>query len=71
MSKGKTAKWVVVEKKGDTENQLAEAFEVVEAEEPETWCALEGRDRILFNKWQTYTISYGNRGNVDAYIVTV
>lgn len=71
MSKAKTGKWDVVVKNGDTEYVLAEAFEVVEAEEPETWCALEGRDRILFNKWQTYTISYGNRGNVDAYIVPV
>jgi len=27
---------------------------------------LAGRNKILFNRWQTYTIQYGNTGNVDA-----
>ena len=48
-----------------------EAVTVVEAGEPKPWVSLSGRSRALFNRWQTYTLTYGNTGNVDADIVPV
>jgi hypothetical protein len=33
--------------------------------------SISGRNRILFNTWTTYTVNYGNRGNVDAKTVPV
>lgn len=59
-------KWDVVVKKGNSEQKLPEAFTLVKGEDPEPWVSLSGRDKILFNRWQTYTISYGNKSNVAA-----
>ncbi len=56
---------IVVQNKSD--NLLLEkAFKVVEANKPEPWVSLEGRGRALFNMWQSYTLNYGNKGNIDA-----
>lgn len=33
---------------------------------PQLFVNLSGRDRILFGRWQTYTLNFGNKGNVDA-----
>ena len=33
--------------------------------EPEFDLYVSGRNKILFNRWQTYTINYSNLGNVD------
>ena len=48
-----------------------DAFNIVAASEPEPWVNLSGRTRALFNRWQTYTLEYGNTGNVDADYVPV
>ena len=42
------------------------AFTIVEGTEPEPWVEISGRNLTLLGRWQTYTINYGNRGNVDA-----
>jgi len=57
---------VVVQNVGETEMVLPEAFLVEEAVLPDVWADVQGRDKALFGRWQTYTVSFGNRGNVDA-----
>jgi len=59
-------KWDVVVKQNGAEQILKEAFAIVKAELPAPWVSVSGRGAILFNRWQTYTINYGNNGNVDA-----
>ena len=46
---------------------LRQAFTVEQYEEPEVWMQIGGRDKLLFNKYQRYSIDYGNRSNVPAY----
>lgn len=64
-------KWDVVVAKGSSEQVLAESFEVVAGEEADPWVSISGRGAIIFNMWQTYTINFGNNGNVDAYGVPI
>jgi hypothetical protein len=66
MNEAELGKYDVVVKNNSTELILEEAFSLVEAKMAEPWVAVSGRGRILFNMWQTYTINYGNKGNVDA-----
>ncbi|GAB1452622.1 hypothetical protein MASR2M47_26780 [Draconibacterium sp.] len=66
MTGSKIGKWNVVVKKDGKELILGEAFNVVEAIQPDPWVSVSGRGLILFNMWQTYAINYGNKGNVDA-----
>jgi PKD repeat protein len=42
------------------------SFTIEEGRKAEPWANITGRDRVLFNRWQTYTVNYGNSGNVDA-----
>ncbi|MGF7139523.1 LamG-like jellyroll fold domain-containing protein [Roseimarinus sediminis] len=56
----------VVVQYGGSELLLEKAFKVLEAKMPEPWVSLSGRGMALFNMWQSYTISYGNKGNIDA-----
>ncbi len=46
---------------------LRQAFTVEQYEEPDVWMQISGRDKLLFNKYQRYSIDYGNRSNVPAY----
>jgi len=71
LEKAAVGKWDVVVKKGTTEQILKEAFQIVQADMPDPWVSISGRGAILFNMWQTYTITFGNNGNVDAYGVPV
>lgn len=48
---------------------LENAVTIEETREAKPWMEFKGRGKILFNKWLTHTISYGNKGNVDAYNV--
>jgi hypothetical protein len=41
-------------------------FTIVEGTEAEPWVEITGRNQALLGRWQTYTINYGNNGNVDA-----
>jgi len=60
-------KWdVVVKNPGETEMVLKEAFLVEEAVLPDIWADIQGRDKALFGRWQSYTVTFGNRGNIDA-----
>lgn len=71
LDKASLGKWDVVVKKGTSEQIIKEAFQVVQVEKPAPWATLSGRGRTLINMWQSYTITYGNNGNVDAYGVPV
>lgn len=62
---------IVVENPGKEPVVKEKAFMVVQADEPKPWVNLSGRSRALLNRWQTYTIFYGNTGNVDADLVPV
>lgn len=64
-------KWDVVVVQNGSEMVLPEVFTIVQAEEAEPWVNLSGRKTVLSNMWQTYTLSYGNKGNVDAYYVPI
>ena len=46
-----------------------DAFEVLEGVAAEPWVEISGRSRALLGRWTTYTIHYGNKGNVDASCV--
>ena len=46
---------------------LYQAFTLERGEEPDVWLQVNGRGRSLWNKWQRYTIDYGNTANVAAY----
>jgi len=71
LEKAAIGKWDVVVKKGTTEQILKETFQIVKAEMPDPWVTFSGRGAILFNMWQTYTITFGNNGNVDAFSVPI
>ena len=45
---------------------IENGFEIVEGIIPNIWTDLSGRTAIRINQWQSYTIKYGNTGNVDA-----
>jgi hypothetical protein len=49
-------------------NPLVEegGFEISEGVAAEPWVEISGRSRALLGRWTTYTINYGNKGNVDA-----
>ena len=49
----------------DTMMMLVDGFEVVSGEPVQLWTTLLGFGTIRLNQWQTYTISYGNIGNID------
>jgi len=49
----------------DTVMMLVDGFEVVSGEPVQLWTTLLGFGTIRLNQWQTYTISYGNNGNID------
>jgi hypothetical protein len=63
--------WDVVVKTGTSEQILPAAFTVTEAKESAPWVSISGRDAVLLNRWQTFTVNYGNKGNVDAYAVPI
>ena len=46
---------------------LYQAFTVQEYGEPEVWAQLNGRQKIIWNKYSRINIEYGNRSNVAAY----
>lgn len=58
---------VVVEVTGQAAMQMDNAMEVVTGTPADPWVEVNGRGKILFGRWQTYTITLGNNGNVDAH----
>lgn len=64
-------KWDLVVSRGGSDQILKDAFEVVQADKPMPWVSLSGRGATLINMWQSYTIYFGNNGNVAAYGVPV
>ena len=61
----------VVEKSGGPSYKLVNGFKIAAGTKPSVWANVSGRNRILFNTWTTYTVNYGNYGNVDARLVPV
>jgi hypothetical protein len=66
-----TGDWEVIVKKGVTEQKFPDPFVVQPSYSPKPWVSFDGRGAILFNRWQTYTLNFGNNGNVDTYSVPV
>jgi NADPH-dependent 7-cyano-7-deazaguanine reductase QueF-like protein len=62
---------VIVEIPGDTIMTLVQAFDLQASTGAKPNVFLSGRQRVLINRWQTYTITYSNIGNIDAKAVPV
>ncbi|GHT43431.1 hypothetical protein FACS189438_0600 [Bacteroidia bacterium] len=50
---------------------LTKSYTIEGTIQPEVWAEIIGNDIVIDNRWQTYTISYGNKGNVDAIAVPI
>ena len=62
-----TGDYNVVATLGDgTSLTVPNGFLVLEGVKADPWVEIIGFDRIRRGQWQTYTITYGNRGNVNA-----
>ena len=48
---------------------LYQALTVEKSEEPDVWMSMSSRFLKLWNRYETYTINYGNRANTAAYNV--
>ncbi len=57
---------VVIETPGEKTLTLPAWFTIEKGERSQPWMSLSGRDRFLINRWQTFTINYGNTSNTDA-----
>lgn len=62
---------VAVELPNGTVWKLENSFQIEAAILPEPFVNFNGRDKILFSRWQTYTIDFGNKGNTDALGVPI
>ena len=62
---------LVVEKPGAPSYKIPGGFTILTGNAPDPWVRITGRDRILYNTWTTFTVNYGNNGNVDARLVPV
>lgn len=45
---------------------LSNYFEIKPGLRSKPWVLMSGRDRYLVNRWQTFSLSYGNTSNTDA-----
>jgi hypothetical protein len=57
---------VVIVTPGEKTITLPAYFEIMNGERSDPWSTISGRDRFLINRWQTFTIGYGNTANTDA-----
>jgi len=57
---------VVVEIPGDTIITVPNGFTIEGGIPADPWVDVIGRDKVLYNRWYSYDITYGNNGNVDA-----
>ncbi|WP_133257034.1 T9SS type A sorting domain-containing protein [Hymenobacter edaphi] len=57
---------VVVAVPGDTTMTLTNAFNVEAGRKAAPWADIMGFNAIRPGQWQTYTVAYGNNGNVNA-----
>ncbi len=58
---------VVIKNPGEPEMVLSKAYTVEVGNDPEMYVELIGRNRALLDRWSTYTVELGNKGNTDAY----
>ena len=62
----------VVVVNNNVEMVLAESFTIKKADGiPQTWVNVSGRSTVLLNRWNKFTITYGNNGDADALMVPV
>ncbi len=57
---------VVVETPEEATISLPDWFTLENGERSQPWIGLTGRNRFLINRWQTFTLNYGNSANTDA-----
>jgi PKD repeat protein len=60
-----------IEAAGGPSYTVPGGFNIVQGIAADPWVSIGGRNRILFNTWTTYTVNYGNRGNVDARMAPI
>ena len=58
---------VVIKNPKEPEMVLSKAYTVEVGNDPKMYVELIGRNRALLNRWSTYTVELGNKGNTDAY----
>ncbi len=58
---------MVVKNPGESEMILEKVYTVEQAREPEVWVEVNGRSKGLINRWCTWSVDIGNRGNTDAF----
>ena len=64
--------WDVVVVDNNEEIVLPKSFTIKQAEGiAQPWVNLSGRSTVLLNRWNKFTITYGNKGDVDALMVPV
>ena len=49
----------------NVEVSINDAFEIEEVIEPNAWIELNSQETFMSGRWQTFTIHYGNNGNID------
>ncbi len=59
-------KWDIVASNSTETASLQNAITIEKGELPDPWIYVSGRRMVLLNRWNSYTIYLGNRGNVDA-----
>ena len=63
---------LVIQKMGGNPSYiLPKGFSIIPGTKPDVWANIVGRNRILFNTSTTYTLNYGNKGNVDAVVAPI
>jgi PKD repeat protein len=60
-----------IEAAGGPSYTVPGGFKIAQGIAADPWVSIGGRNRILFNTWTTYTVNYGNRGNVDARMAPI
>jgi len=46
---------------------ITDGFTIEEANYPKAFVKIEGNNAFIPGRWQTYTVNYGNRGNIDIF----
>lgn len=62
---------IVVAIPNDTIITLVNGLHIVKGIEPDPWASIMGPSRMRTNTWKPFTVTYGNRGNVNATGVPV
>ncbi|MBN1340260.1 MAG: PKD domain-containing protein, partial [Bacteroidales bacterium] len=72
LDRAATGQWDVVVTDQGNETVLPKSFQIREAVGvAQPWVNVSGRGLVLINRWTKFTLTYGNKGDVDALMVPV